>query len=134
MALSTTARTVCCGPVRRRQPAFAVAHSISSSSAHQQLLRRGDFFGNLSVRTTSNKLLRWSVAKPGRGGRLLVEAAHSAIPKAAGLFNPANDKVCPAAYLASICCILHTYTFAPFTTLFLHACMCSLCSAGSMCF
>ncbi|KAL0054356.1 hypothetical protein WJX82_007542 [Trebouxia sp. C0006] len=92
MAFSTTARVVCCGPVRRQPPAFAVARSVSSSSAHQQLSRRGDVFGNLSVRSTSNKLLRWNVAKPGRGGRLLVEAAHSAIPKAAGLFNPANDK------------------------------------------
>lgn len=110
MAFSTTAQSVCCGPVRRQQPAFAVARSVSSSSARQQLLRRGDLFGNLSVRTTSNKLLRWNVAKPGRGGRLLVEAAHSAVPKAAGLFNPANDKVCPASYLASICCRTHTCT------------------------
>ncbi len=102
MAFSTTARVVCCGPVRRQHPAFAVARSVSSGSAHQQLLRRGDLFGNLSVRITSNKLLRWNVAKPGRGGRLLVEAAHSAVPKAAGLFNPANDKVSPASYLASI--------------------------------
>ena len=122
MAFSTTARTVCWGPVRRQQPAFAVARSVSPSSAHQQLVRRGDLFGNLSVRTISNKPLRWNVAKPGRGGRLLVEAAHSAIPKAAGLFNPANDKVCPAPYLASICCRTHTPTFAPLDNL-ASACM-----------
>jgi len=111
MAFSTTARIVCCGPVRRQPPAFAVARSVSSSSAHQQLSRRGDVFGNLSVRSTSNKLLRWNVAKPGRGGRLLVEAAHSAIPKAAGLLNPANDKVCSASYLASMCCGTNTHPY-----------------------
>ena len=115
MAFSTTARIVCCGPVRRQPPAFAVARSVSSSSAHQQLSRRGDVFGNLSVRSTSNRLLRWNVAKPGRGGRLLVEAAHSAIPKAAGLFNPANDKVVQHPILQA-CAVeqTHTPTFAPF--------------------
>ncbi len=79
--------------MHRQPPACGVARSLPLRSAHQQLSRRGDFPGKFTLRTTSNKLLKWNVCKPGRGGRLLVEAAHSAIPKAAGLFNPANDKV-----------------------------------------
>ena len=99
MAFSTTAR-ITCGPTHGRQPVCSVVRAAPVRSAHRQLARQSDTFSKITLRTTSSKLLRWNVNKPGRGGRLFVEAAHSAVPKAAGLFNPANDKVS---------CELHAY-------------------------
>lgn len=95
MAFSATARSLC-GPVYRQQLVQSAAPIADMPVRHRRLARQSDIFGKIRLHT---KLLRWSVSKPGRGGRLLAEAAHSAVPSAAGLFNPANDKVC---------CELHT--------------------------
>ena len=66
---------------------------------HRAIVRQGQLScrrGGVQFkpRTCTNTFLRWTAPKPGRGGRLTVVGAHSAIPEAAGLFNPANDKVC----------------------------------------
>lgn len=92
MAFITSARTACCAPLRQ-QPVCGTRRPVVAQKLHHQLSRQKGFVGNLKLCTTSNKPLRWSVCKPGRGGRLTVEAAHSAIPKAAGLYDPASDKV-----------------------------------------
>ena len=92
MAFSVTARCLC-GPVHRQQLGQSAAHIANMPVSHRRLARQSDTFGKIRLRKPNSKLLRWSVSKPGRGGRIFVEAVHSAVPNAAGLFNPANDKV-----------------------------------------
>lgn len=101
MALPATARFLC-GPVYRQQPVCCTSQVADVPVRYRRLARQSDFLGRITLRTTNSKLLRWNVSKPGRGGRLFVEAAHSAVPEAAGLFNPANDKVSLALHVASL--------------------------------
>ena len=82
------------GPALRCQNRAIVRQS-------QLSCRRGGV--QFKPRTCTNTFLRWTAPKPGRGGRLTVVGAHSAIPEAAGLFNPANDKVCAGARICVTC-------------------------------
>jgi glutamate synthase (NADPH/NADH) len=52
----------------------------------------------------SPRVLRWQqLSAPGRGSRLIATQAHTAIPAAEGLFNPANDKdACGVGFMGEL--------------------------------
>lgn len=89
MAFVASARHIPHGLAHRHQvPSRRISAGLGRT---QSLCRRSP--GHFKLRTSTNTFLRWTAPKPGRGGRLTILDAHSAIPEAAGLFNPASDKV-----------------------------------------
>ena len=96
MAGSAFAQPVLNGLLHARHRACSRPRAASWRAEAAMFPSRG---GQFKLRTCSNTFMRWTAPKPGRGGRLTVVGAHSAVPQAAGLFNPANDKVCdPCIY------------------------------------